>query len=100
MNYYEQAIEILSKKPDTDRLIFEIAKKKPKTIVDAYERIHGPMIDTQIINMAKAGSSRIDCIKKYRQLTGVGLQEAKKHVEAIYNFSGNNILGTRGGKLP
>ena len=86
MNNYSAVIDILSGKINHEKLIFEIAKKNPKAVVDAYERINGPRTDSEIIGMAKSGSSKITCIKRYRELTGAGLKESKYHVESLYPF--------------
>lgn len=84
MNYYAQAIEILRNRPHYKKMLFEIAKKNPKALFDAHERLNGPISDSKIVNMVKDGYSKIECITEYRRLTGAGLKQSKKHVESLY----------------
>lgn len=84
MNYYAEAIEILKNvKESSTKLMFEIAKTNPKVLVDAYERLYGPGVNSKILDMAKNGQHKIQCIKEYRALTSAGLKEAKEAVESI-----------------
>jgi ribosomal protein L7/L12 len=39
-------------------------------------------VDSQVVALAQSGQ-KIEAIKRYRELTGVGLAEAKQAVEAI-----------------
>lgn len=86
MNHYAEAIEILRICNEADRMLFEIAKKHPKVVTDAYTKIHRGPTNQWIIEMAKAGASRIECIKAYREREKVSLAAAKVAVEALHNF--------------
>ena len=84
INYYAEAIGILSTMSESStKLMFEVAKKNPKAIVDAYSRILWQRVYDRILDMAKNGYSEIKCTKEYRTLTGAGLKEAKEAVEKI-----------------
>ena len=84
INYYAEAIDILeTMRESSTKLMFEVAKKNPKAIVDAYSRIFGPRVADKILDMAKNGQHKIMCIKEYRTLTGAGLKEANEAVEKI-----------------
>ena len=50
------------------------------------EKRQGKSIDEQIIEMAQAGASRIECIKVYLFSTGAGLKESKEAVEKLHTF--------------
>jgi ribosomal protein L7/L12 len=86
MNYYAEAIQILSAKPGWEKIVYEVASKNPKAIVDAHERLNGPLIATKIKEMAEGGQSKIQCIKEYRNLTGAGLKDSKEYVERLHSF--------------
>lgn len=88
MNNHADAIKVLSTMTAGKalKLIYEIASTHPKAVVDSHGRIFGKLIDEVILDMARDGCSKIECIKKYREMSGAGLREAKEAVEAIYNF--------------
>jgi ribosomal protein L7/L12 len=89
MNYYAKALDILSKGPnaeETKLLLFEIAKKNPAAVVQAQKRLCGPTVEGQIKNLARSGVSMLECIREYRNVTGVSLMEAKDAVEKIHDF--------------
>lgn len=89
MNNYQKAIRVLEYKPDWQRLVCEIASKNPKAVVDAYKRMNSPDPVKVILEMVKAGSNKVECIKHYRNLTGAGLFESKEFVESVHDFSLN-----------
>ena len=83
MNYYAKAIDIVFKtKESALPLLVEVAKKNPAAIVNAYhELLHGQWVK-EVIPLLKAGA-KLPAIKKCREITGMGLREAKEACEAI-----------------
>ena len=89
--YYQQAIDILQgldgdTQGKADMLI-EIAKRSPKTLVDMHKAINIVPEEQRIyneINDMFDGNNKIMCIKRYRELTGAGLKDAKDWVEANF----------------
>jgi len=79
MNYYAQAIEILSTDQNWKQVVIEIAKKHPKIVVDSATsnswKVEGKKIRDEL--------SKIEAIKYCRNATGFGLKEAKEAVEAL-----------------
>jgi ribosomal protein L7/L12 len=81
MNYYEVAIDIISKDQDWRELVFEIAKKNPSAIVSAYAK-NKNLWQFEAKKLMDAGE-KIKAIKYCRNETGFSLKEAKDAVEAL-----------------
>jgi len=79
MNYYAQAIEVLSTDQNWKQVVIEIAKKHPKIVVDSATsnswKAEGKRIRYEL--------SKIEAIKYCRSMTGMGLKESKEAVESL-----------------
>jgi ribosomal protein L7/L12 len=88
MNYYAEAIGIITD-PDTDfkALVIDIAKKHPKVIVDSRAKSSAEILElswqAKVRSIAAANGSKIDAIKACRNMTDMGLKEAKDAVERL-----------------
>jgi ribosomal protein L7/L12 len=92
-NYYAQAIQVLAdSKTDFQALAYEVAKANPKAVAKAAERLgtrFGGQKECASLSWQKecaslmASSLKFQAIKRCRELSGMGLQEAKDAVEAL-----------------
>lgn len=93
--YYQRAITILEELDGDTRakakMLVEIAKHSPKTLVKVYDETHGPIARNKqhynAVNRVFDGNNKIACIKEYRALSGEGLKEAKVWVEKNFTFN-------------
>jgi ribosomal protein L7/L12 len=83
-NYYAQAIQVLAdSKTDFRALAYEIAKSNPKAVASAAARLsvgfgwQGPCLKLMQANQ------KVEAIKLCRNMTGMGIMEAKDAVEAL-----------------
>lgn len=94
MNYYAKAINYLQQDLDWRSLCFELASGYPKAFCDAVDKVS---LTPAALNMEIAKTldglmtNKIKAIKRYRELTGCGLHEAKDKVEKVMAS-----LGARG----
>ena len=83
-NYYAQAIQALAdSKTDFRALAYEVAKANPKAIAKAAERLEVGFGWQRECASLMASDLKIRAIKRCRELTGMGLKEAKDAVEAL-----------------
>ena len=83
-NYYSQAIQVLvNDKTEYRALAFEIAKANPKAVVKAAERLEVGFGWQRECASLMASDLKIAAIKRCRELTGMGLKEAKDACEAL-----------------
>lgn len=83
-NYYAQAIQVLSdSKTDFRALAYEVAKANPKAIANAAQRLEIGFGWQRECASLMASDLKIQAIKRCRQLTGMGLKDAKEAVEAL-----------------
>lgn len=83
-NYYAQAIQVLSdSKTDFRALAYEIAKAHPKAVAKAADRLEIGFGWQKECASLMASDLKIQAIKRCRDLTGMGLAEAKAAVEAL-----------------
>lgn len=89
MNYYAKAINYLQQDLDWRSLCFELASSYPKAFCDAVEKTSSPSLTPTALSMEIVKTldgligNKIKAIKRYRELTGRGLAEAKDEVEKI-----------------
>lgn len=89
MNHYAKAINYLRQDLEWRNLCFELASSQPKAFCDAVDKVSSlPLIPAALnteISKVLDGSvgNKIKAIKRYRELTGCGLGEAKYEVEEI-----------------
>lgn len=85
MSKHEEALDILWRLDDSamKELLYEVVKKDPLTIVDAADRIGTITPESAIRNGIRAGRSKIDMIKDFRQATGCSLSTANKKVAGM-----------------
>lgn len=85
MNYYAKAIDILCEVMTGHRngikLLREIVKLNPAIVIRAAQNISAPWMEAAI-PLLKEGQ-KILAIKKCRELTGLGLKEAKEAVDEL-----------------
>ena len=81
-NWYAEAIDVLMKRGNFGEILTEIAKVHPKAVVMANRAVNGPLWQERCYNILKTGR-KIEAIKVCRQLTGMGLKEAKEAVEKL-----------------
>ena len=85
-NYYAEAIASLeSQNLDFRRIVFEIAKRNPKALVDALKRIN-PVVEPKWVQECRdliKADQFIAAIKHYRTMSGAGLKEAKDACDAL-----------------
>lgn len=87
-NVYAEAIEVLrvviNDYNKSERILWEIAKQHPAAILKAAMAmgIYSDK-DAKLKQMVSTASGKIEAIKTYREMTGMGLKEAKDAVEAI-----------------
>lgn len=95
--YYSQAISILleiqSDSLAMRDMIATIIASNPSVIVKAKNqelsfnyKLLKSKLDVVVYNWSDVRKSKIDLIKKYRELTDCGLRESKEAVERIYNI--------------
>lgn len=89
-NYYAQAIEVLSNNiNDANKILFEIAKRNPKALVDAASRIYGDSDKHNDLSWKEECRSlmqsgeRVKAVKICRFATGMSLKEALDAVDAL-----------------
>mgnify|MGYP000211005712 FL=1 len=83
-NYYKQAIQVLvDSKTDFRALAYEVAKANPKAVAKAAERLEIGFGWQKECASLVASNLKIQAIKRCRELTGMGLKEAKDAVEAL-----------------
>lgn len=83
-NYYAQAIQVLAdSKTDFRALAYEVAKLNPKAIAKAAERLDVGFGWQKECASLMASGLKIQAIKRCREITGMGLVEAKAAVEAL-----------------
>ncbi len=83
-NYYSQAIQVLAdSKTDFRALVYEVAKENPSAIVKAAKRLKIGFGWQEECASLRAANRTIEAIKRCRELTGMGLREAKEAVEAL-----------------
>ena len=84
MNYYERVIEILEKTSieERNKMFLVIAKENPSIVVRAYDKIQHTGWGSVCIEVFNS-IGKIEAIKKCRQLTGMGLKEAKEAIEKL-----------------
>lgn len=99
VNNYADAIRILSDDDlDHKQLVFNLAMLRPKAIVDAYNQmLRAGKKKVSLANltgwqkeayeMALRGEGKITVVKRVRELTSMGLKEAKEAVEEIIEES-------------
>ena len=83
MSEYKQAIKVLEQVTDWRHLVFTIAAVNPSAVVAAFEQEYGKLLENKIKQMHADGYGKIPCIKYYREVTSVGLREAKEAIEQI-----------------
>ncbi len=83
-NYYAQAIQVLAdSKTDFRALVYEVAKANPMAVAKAAQRLEiGFGWQKECASLVASGL-KIQAIKRCRELTGMGLKEAKEAVEAL-----------------
>ncbi len=86
-NWYPRAIEILSSVDDARAVLFRIAAKHPKAVVDACAPLRAAPPVTDCLQLMLAGQ-KIPAIKLWRSVTGDGLKEAKDACEALLGRQG------------
>lgn len=83
-NYYAKAIQILANNNiDYIALVYKIAEFNPKAVVMAEERVrigHGWQKECAAL---VASGQKLRAIKRCREITGMGLAEAKFAVEEL-----------------
>lgn len=94
--YYKHAIDILGNIESVNQKEFlvVIARQNPKAFVQAYDvvrpesrkKAEEEKIYHEIYNHTYDGDNKIQCIKKYRELTGKDLKSAKEWVEDRFAF--------------
>ena len=83
-NYYAQALQVLADtKTDFRALAYEMAKANPKAVAKAAERLDIGFGWQKECASLMAENLKIQAIKRCRELTGMGLKEAKDAVEAL-----------------
>lgn len=83
-NYYAQAIQVLAdSKTDFRALAYEVAKANPKAVAKAAERLDVGFGWQKECASLMASDLKIQAIKRCREITGMGLKEAKDAVEAL-----------------
>jgi len=83
-NYYAQAIQVLADtKTDFRALAYEVAKSNPKAVAKAAQRLELGFGWQKECASLMASNLKIQAIKRCRELTGMGLKEAKDAVEAL-----------------
>lgn len=83
-NYYAQAIQVLAdSKTDFRALAYEVAKANQKAVAKAAERLEVGFGWQKECAALMASDLKIQAIKRCRELTGMGLKEAKDAVEAL-----------------
>jgi ribosomal protein L7/L12 len=83
-NYYAQAIQVLADtKTDFRALAYEVAKSNPKAVAKAAQRLELGFGWQKECASLMASDLKIQAIKRCRELTGMGLKEAKDAVEAL-----------------
>ena len=92
MNYYEKAFGIMERfKGNPQRLLNEIFKKNPAAIIAAEERLADPTgMNKEILNFWKQ-DKKISAIKYCREVSGLGLREAKDYCEKIAKENGLGV---------
>lgn len=87
-NHYANAIAVLENFTGgsiAEKMLYEIAKHHPKVVSKAYSVVTGDFkvrVQQECEALIKA-EKFIQAIKRYRELTGTGLSEAKKECERI-----------------
>lgn len=83
-NWYPAAIEALASADDFRGILFRIAAKHPKAVVDAIspQSTNEPKWIEECRNMVRGGF-KINAIKHWRAMTDDTLKEAKDAVEAL-----------------
>ena len=99
MNNYSDAIRILANDNlDHKQMVFNIAMLHPKAIVEAYDQMLQARIrkadkanltgwKKEAYDMAVAGADKITVIKRVREITSMGLREAKEAIEELVEES-------------
>ncbi|QGH72942.1 MAG: ribosomal protein L7/L12 [Siphoviridae sp. ctdEk19] len=83
-NYYAKAIQVLAnRETDFRALAYEIAKANPKAIAKAAERLEVGFGWQRECASLMASGLKIQAIKRCREMTGMGLEEAKDAVETL-----------------
>lgn len=83
-NFYAQAIQVLADaKTDFRALAYEVAKANPKAIAKAAERLDVGFGWQKECASLMASGLKVNAIKRCRELTGMGLAEAKAAVEEL-----------------
>lgn len=83
-NYYAQAIQVLAdSKTDFRALAYEVAKANPKAVAKAAERLDVGFGWQNECASLMASGLKVQAIKRCREITGMGLKEAKDAVEAL-----------------
>lgn len=83
-NYYAQAIQVLAtQSTDFKALVFEIAKANPMAVAKAAQRLEVGFGWQKECASLMASGLKVPAIKRCRELTGMGLAEAKEAVEAL-----------------
>ena len=89
MNHYAKAINYLQQDLDWRSLCFELASSYPKAFCDAVDKVSSSPLTSAALSMEIAKvldgliGNKIKAIKRYRELTGCGLAEAKDEVEEV-----------------
>ena len=86
MNSHQRVLSIMNNEMDHKAMMFNIAVNFPDVVYDAYVSLYGQSPDQVIIRMANSGSTKIQCVKQYRELVDCGLKEAIDHVASLYPF--------------
>ena len=81
---YQEAIDIVTGPGNNDtyrKVILALAKEDPALLVQLYRDVNCNFTRCNVV-LDSYGNSKIPCIKAVRQLTGMGLKEAKDFVES------------------
>lgn len=82
-NYYAEVISILNECVDFKDVVFEVAKKHPKAVVEACIQLSpDKQWEDECVNLWRNGG-KIAAIKHCRGVTGLDLKGAKRAVEQL-----------------
>ena len=81
-NWYSEVIDILDKEGNFFQICREIAKKHPKMVVEAANKVSGKSWQQECKDI-RDSQGLIYAIKFCRSVTGMGLKEAKEAIEAL-----------------
>jgi hypothetical protein len=84
---YQDAIDILmslSGQPDKlEELVTKLAKMRPDVLIEVYSGVVGWEKEIREMMESKTSGGKIRAIKRYREMFGVGLKDAKIAVDKI-----------------